>query len=71
MLDRLSVLFGRLGASPVPGVFNWLSRSPVVLEGVLEMIEANVTGAGVRVDLLKEAAAIAVASRAMSGSGAR
>ena len=69
LLDRLGVLFERLGAPAVPDVFNWLSRSPVVLEGVLEMIEVNVTSAGVRFDLLKEAAAIAVASRAMSGSG--
>jgi alkylhydroperoxidase family enzyme len=67
--DRLGVLFERMGAPAVPDVFNWLSRSPVVLEGVLEMIEVNVTSAGVRFDLLKEAAAIAVASRAMSGSG--
>ena len=69
LLDRLGVLFERLGAPAVPEVFNWLSRSPVVLEGILEMIEVNVTSAGVRSDLLKEAAAIAVASRAMSGSG--
>ncbi len=69
LLDRLGVVFERLGAGDVPDVFNWLSRSPVVLEGVLEMIEVNVTSAGVRFDLLKEAAAIAVASRAMSGSG--
>jgi hypothetical protein len=41
----------------------------VVLEGVLEMIEVNVTSAGVHFDLLKEAVGIAVASRAMSGSG--
>ena len=39
----------------------------MVLEGVLEMIEVNVLSAGVRFDLLKEAA-IAVASRAMPGS---
>jgi hypothetical protein len=71
LLDRLSVLFERLGAPAVPDVFNWLSQSPVVLEGVLEMLEANVTTAGVRFDLLKEAAAIAVASRAMPGSGLR
>jgi alkylhydroperoxidase family enzyme len=69
LLDRLSVLFARLGAPAVPDLFNWLSQSPVVLEGVLEMLEANVTSAGVRFDLWKEAAAIAVASRAMSGSG--
>jgi hypothetical protein len=71
LLDRLGVVFERLGAPAVPDVFKWLSRSPVVLEGVLEMIEVNVTSAGVRFDLLKEAAAIAVASRAMSGSGLR
>ncbi len=69
LLDRLGVLFEHLGAPEVPDVFNWLSRSPVVLEGVLEMLEANVTSAGVRFDLLKEAAAIAVGSRAMPGSG--
>jgi alkylhydroperoxidase family enzyme len=69
LLDRLGVLFERLGAPVVPDVFNWLSRSPVVLEGVLEMIEVNLTSAVVRFDLLIEAAAIAVASRAMSGSG--
>jgi hypothetical protein len=69
LLDRLALVFERLGAPAVPEVFNWLSQSPVVLEGVLEMIEVNVTRAGVRFDLLKEAAAIAVASRAMSGSG--
>jgi hypothetical protein len=69
LMGRLGVLFERLGAPAVPDVFNWLSRSPVVLEGVLEMIEVNVATAGVRFDLLKEAAAIAVASRAMSGSG--
>jgi hypothetical protein len=69
LLDRIGVVFARLGAPAVPDLFNWLSQSPVVLEGVLEMIEVNVTRAGVRFDLLKEAAAIAVASRAMSGSG--
>jgi hypothetical protein len=53
----------------VPEVFNWLGRSPAVLEGVLELIEVNVKSAGVRFDLWKEAAAIAVASRAMPGSG--
>ena len=35
------------------------------------MLEANVTSAGVRFDVLREAAAIAVASRAMPGSGLR
>ena len=69
MLDRLGVLFGRLGTPVLPDVFNWLSRSPVVLEGVLEMIEVNLTSAGVHLDLLKEVVGIAVASRAMSGSG--
>ena len=68
MLERVEVLFERLGAPAVPDIFNWLSQSPVVLEGVLEMIEANVTSAGVPFDLLKEAAAIAVASRAMPSS---
>lgn len=69
LLDRLSVLFERLGAPAVPGVFNWLCQSPIVLEGVLEMLEANVTSAGIHLDLFKEAAAIAVASHAMPGSG--
>jgi alkylhydroperoxidase family enzyme len=69
MLDRLSVLFERLGAPAMPDVFHWLSQSPAVLEGVLAMIEVNLTSAGVHLDLLKEAAGIAVASRAMSGSG--
>jgi len=69
LLARLGVLFERLGAPAVPEVFNWLSRSPAVLEGVLELIEVNVMSAGVRFDLWKEAAAIAVASRAMPGSG--
>jgi hypothetical protein len=69
LLDRLGVVFERLGASPVPEVFNWLSRSPVVLEGVLELMEANVTNSAVRFDLLNEAAAIGVGSWAMSGSG--
>ncbi len=71
LLDRLRVLFERLGVPAVPDVFNWLSQSPVVLEGVLEMLEVNVTSAEVRFDLLKEAVAIAVASRAMPGSGLR
>lgn len=69
LLDRLGVLFARLGVPAVPDVFKWLSHSPVVLEGVLEMLEANVMSADVRFDLWKEAAAIAVASRAMPGSG--
>jgi alkylhydroperoxidase family enzyme len=69
LLDRLSVLFERLDAPGVPDVFEWLCQSPVVLEGVLEMLEVNVTSAGVRFDLLKETAAISVASRAMPGSG--
>ena len=69
LLDRLGAVFERLDAPAIPEVFHWLSRSPVVLEGVLEMMEASVTTAGVRSDLWKEAAAIAVASRAMPGSG--
>lgn len=69
LLDRLGVVFERLGAPAVPDVFNWLSRSPVVLEGVVEMLEASVATAAVRLDLFKEAAAIAVVSRAMPGSG--
>jgi hypothetical protein len=46
-----------------------LSQSPVVLEGILEMIEVNFTSAGAHLDLLKQVVGIAVASRAMSGSG--
>lgn len=69
LLERLRVLFARLGVPAVPDVFHWLSQSPVVLEGVLEMLEVNVANAGVRLDLWKEAAAIGVASRAMPGSG--
>jgi alkylhydroperoxidase family enzyme len=69
LLDRLGVVFERLGAPAIPAVFHWLSQSPVVLEGIVEMIEANVTSAGVRFDLLKEAVAIALASRAMPDSG--
>ena len=69
--DRVGALFDRLDVPAVPEVFNWLSRSPVVLEGVLEMIEVNVMRAGIRFELLKEAAAIAVASRAMPDSGLR
>lgn len=68
LLERVSVMFERLGAPAVPEVFHWLSRSPVVLEGILEILEVNIASAGVRTDLLKEAAAIAVASRAMPGS---
>ncbi len=68
LLDRVKVLFERLGVPAVPDVFKWLSQSPVVLEGVLAMLEANVTNAGVHLDQLKEAAALAVASRAMPSS---
>jgi hypothetical protein len=71
MLDRLGILFERLGARTMPDVFHWLSRSPVVLEGVLELIEVNLTSAGVHSSLLKEAFGIAEASRAMSVSGLR
>jgi alkylhydroperoxidase family enzyme len=69
LLDRLGVLFESLGVPAVPDLFNWLSRSPCVLEGVSEMLVANVKSARVRPDLWKEAAAIGVASRAMTGSG--
>lgn len=69
MLDRLAGLFERLGAPAVPSVFHWLSRSPVVLEGVLEMLDVNITYSSLQSDLLKEAAAIAVASRSMQDSG--
>lgn len=68
LLNRANAVFQRLGVSVAPDIFNWLSRSPVVLEGVLEMIEANMTNASVRSDLLKEAVAIGVVSRAMPGS---
>ena len=68
LMERLRVVFARLGIAAAPDVFHWLSRSPVVLEGVLEMIESNVTTAGVHLDLLREAIAIGVASRAMPGS---
>ncbi|WP_165225762.1 hypothetical protein [Aquisphaera insulae] len=71
MLDRLGGLFGRLGAPVMPDLFPWLSGSPAVLEGILEMIEVNFTSAGVRLDLLKEALGIAVGSRGMAGSGLR
>lgn len=66
---RLSIVFECLGSPTVPDVFHWLGRSPAVLEGVLELIEANVMCGRDRFDLWKEAAAIAVASRAMPGSG--
>jgi len=71
LLNRLSALIERLGGAAVPDVFKWLCKSPVVLEGVLEMLEVNVTSAEDRLGVLKEAAAIAVASRAMPGSGLR
>lgn len=69
LLYRLGILFERLGSPVMPDLFNWLSRSPVVLEGVFEMVESNITGARVRPDLLREAMAIGVTSRAMPGSG--
>lgn len=71
LLARLGVLFGRLGAPAAPEVFRSLSRSPVVLEGVVELLEVNVMNAGVGLDVLKQAAAIAVASRATPDSGLR
>ncbi|HET6878531.1 MAG TPA: hypothetical protein VFI31_00060 [Pirellulales bacterium] len=71
LLNRLALLFESLGTPHVPDVFHWLSRSPVVLEGVVEMLEANILSAGIHFDFLKEAAAIAVASRAIPGSGLR
>jgi alkylhydroperoxidase family enzyme len=69
LLARLEVLFDSLGVTEVPEIFHWLSRSPIVLEGVLEMIEANVNCSEVRSDLLREAVAIGVASRSVPGSG--
>jgi len=50
--------------------FSGLSRE-VLRNVVVEMLEVNVMNAGVRSDLLKEAVAIGVASRAMPGSGLR
>ena len=35
LLDRLGILFDRLGAPAVPEVFNWLSRSPRCSRGYL------------------------------------
>ena len=66
--NRLRKMFEGMGVSKVPHVFNWLSRSPVVLEGVLEMFEASIQSSQVRCEFLKEAASIAVASRGISGS---
>ncbi|HVW02253.1 MAG TPA: hypothetical protein VHB77_18010 [Planctomycetaceae bacterium] len=71
LLQRLGFVFERLGVTKVPHVFQWVSQSPVVLEGILEMLEANVTSHSVHTDVLKEAIAIGVASRAMPGSGLR
>ena len=48
--DRVGLAFERLGARATPDVFHWLGRSPVVLEGVLEMIEVNILHAGVLFD---------------------
>lgn len=67
LIDRLNVVFGRLGVKDVPNVFHWLSHSPVVLEGVLEMLEANFSSDGFRLNLLQETAAIAVSARATPG----
>jgi hypothetical protein len=69
--DRLTRLSGRLGLPAVPDVFNWLSKSPAVLEGVLEMIEVSATGSGVHPDLWREAVAIGVTSRSMPDSDLR
>lgn len=69
LLDRLAALFERLGTPAVPDVFNWLSRSPVVLEGIVELLDVNIMTAGIRLELLREAAAIAAVSRATQGSG--
>lgn len=71
MLNRLGVLLERLGIPDVPDIFHWLGGSPVVLEGVLEMLDVNVTYASVRQSLLKEAMAIGVVSKAMPGSNLR
>jgi len=38
LLERVAVMFDRLGVSVVPDVFNWLSQSPVVLEGILRSL---------------------------------
>ena len=69
VLDRLRVLFQGFGAPGVPEVFTGLRPAPLVLEGISEMIEVNARNPGVRVELWKEAIAIAVASRATSDSG--
>ena len=53
----------------MPEVLTGLRPAPLVLEGISEMIEVNARDPGVRLDLWKEAVAIAVASRAMFGSG--
>lgn len=71
MMYRLGVLLERLGIPDVPDIFHWLGGSPVVLEGVLEMLDVNVTHATVRPALLKEAMAIGVVSKAMPGSNLR
>lgn len=71
LMDRVRVVFEHLGVATVPNVISRLSRSPVVLEGVLEMIESNVMNATVHSDLLREAVAIGVASRTTPGSDLR
>jgi|GEM_PF-7084332 len=68
---RVGAMFDRLGVPVVPEVFCWLSRSSVVLEGVLEMLDVNVTHAQVSTDLLKDAVAIGVVSRSMPDSSLR
>lgn len=69
LLDRTSALFEHLGVPALPELFDWLCQSPAVLEGILEMLEVNVMRAEIRLDLWQEAAAIAVASRGLPGSG--
>jgi hypothetical protein len=68
MQERVAAFFDRMGASAVPDLFSWLRRSPVVLDGIVALLEANLTTSGARLERLKEAAAVAVASRAMPGS---
>jgi hypothetical protein len=68
LLRRLDSIFERLGAPATPVVFQSLRRLPTVLEGICEMVEVNATVTETRGDLWKEAVAIAIKSRAMSGS---
>jgi hypothetical protein len=68
VLHDLEGVFRRLGSREVPEMLRRLDRSPLVLGGVSEFILANARDARIRPELWREAIAIAVASRAMSGS---